>query len=236
MGRSAPLPCATRHRRKDERVASREDVGPILNGIPTHLPDIDPAETAGVARQPRRGHRRPRPDAGPLPHAAHARARPGRAGGRPVADDDRLRQHDQPRAGALVPRRRGGRAALPRLPALERRDDRAPRPAPRHRRRRPHLDLRLGRDPLRGRLQPLLPRQGPPRRWRPGLLPGPRLPRHVRPRVPRGAAVRGPPRRLPPGEVARRRRLAAGLPVLPAPAPDAATSGSSRRCRWASAR
>ena len=33
------------HRRKDERVASREDVGPILNGIPTHLPDIDPAET-----------------------------------------------------------------------------------------------------------------------------------------------------------------------------------------------
>jgi pyruvate dehydrogenase E1 component len=26
-------------------VASREDVGPILNGIPTHLPDIDPAET-----------------------------------------------------------------------------------------------------------------------------------------------------------------------------------------------
>ena len=26
-------------------MASREDVGPILNGIPTHLPDIDPAET-----------------------------------------------------------------------------------------------------------------------------------------------------------------------------------------------
>ena len=26
-------------------MASRDDVGPILNGIPTHLPDIDPAET-----------------------------------------------------------------------------------------------------------------------------------------------------------------------------------------------
>ena len=26
-------------------MASREDVGPILNGIPTHLPDIDPDET-----------------------------------------------------------------------------------------------------------------------------------------------------------------------------------------------
>ena len=44
---------------------------------------------------------------------------------------------------------------------------------------------------LRGRLQPLLPRQGPPRRRRPDLLPGPRLPRHVRPRLPRGPADRG---------------------------------------------
>ena len=26
-------------------MTSRDDVGPILNGIPTHLPDIDPAET-----------------------------------------------------------------------------------------------------------------------------------------------------------------------------------------------
>ena len=41
-------------------------------------------------------------------------------------------------------------------------------------------------------------------RRRPGLLPGPRLPRHVRPRVPRGPARRGPARRVPPGEVARR--------------------------------
>ena len=39
----------------------------------------------------------------------------------------------------MVPRRRGGRAPLPRLAALERRGHGAPRPAPGHRRRRPHL-------------------------------------------------------------------------------------------------
>ena len=197
-----------------------------------HRPRRDP----GVARQPRRGHRRPRPDACPLPHAAHARAGARRAGGRAVADDHRLRQHDQPRAGAVVPRRRGGRAALPGLPALERRDDRAPRAEARHRRRRPHLDLRLGGHALRGGLQPLLPRQGPPRRRRPDLLPGPRLPRHVRPRLPRGPPLRGPPRRVPPGEVARRRRRAARDARPTRTRASCRTSGSSRRCRWASAR
>ena len=38
-------------------------------------------------------------------------------------------------------------------------------------------------------LQPLLPGQGPPERGRPGLHPGPRLPRHLRPRLPGGPAV-----------------------------------------------
>ena len=51
-------------------------------------------------------------------------------------------------------------------------------------------------------LQPLLPRQGPPRRRRPDLLPGPRLPRHVRAGVPGGPAHRAPARRVPPGAVA----------------------------------
>ena len=88
------------------------------------------------------------------------------------------------------------------------------------------------RGAVRGRLQPLLPRPRRPRRWRPDLLPGPRLARHVRPRVPRGTAQRGPARRLPPGALARR----------PAACPPTRTrgscpsSGSSRRCRWASAR
>ena len=83
---------------------------------------------------------------------------------------------------------------------------------------------------LRGRLQPLLPRQGRRRRRRPGLLPGPRRARHLRPRLPRGPAHRGPARPLPPR--GRRRRPA----VVPAPAAACPTSGSSRRSRWASAR
>ena len=78
---------------------------------------------------------------------------------------------------------------------------------------------------LRGRLQPLLPRQGPPRRRRPDLLPGPRLPRHLRPRVPRGPPDREPARRVPPGAVPPGRRAA----VLPAPAADAGLLGVPHR-------
>ena len=57
------------------------------------------------------------------------------------------------------------------------------------RHRRPHLHVRLRGDALRSRLQPLLPRQGERRRRRHHLLPGPRLARHLRPRVPRRAAA-----------------------------------------------
>ena len=59
------------------------------------------------------------------------------------------------------------------------------------RRRRPHRHLRLRRLALRDRLQPLLPRQGGRRLRRPALHPGPRLPRHLRPRLPRRPADRG---------------------------------------------
>ena len=121
----------------------------------------------------------------------------------------------------MVPRRRVGRAPHPRLHPLERRDHGAPRPAPRRRRRWAHLHLRLVGDALRGRLQPLLPRQGPPRRRRPDLLPGARLPRHVRARLPRGPPDRAPAGRLPPGAVAPRRRPL----VLPAPAAHAGVLG-----------
>ena len=55
----------------------------------------------------------------------------------------------------------------------------------------------------------------PPRRRRPHLLPGARLPRHVRARVPRGPPDRGPARRVPPGAVAR--RVGGGLPSYPHP-------------------
>ena len=171
-----------------------------------------------MARLARRGHRGGRSGARTLRHAQAARARPSDAGRGPVADGDRLHQHHHARGRAVVPRRRGGRAPLPRLPALERRRHGPPRPGPRHRRRRTHLDVRLRRDPLRGRLQPLLARRRPPRWRRPGLLPGPRLPRHVCPRLPRGAAVRGTARRVPPGAQPRRGRQAARPAVLPAPA------------------
>ena len=174
-------------------------------------------------RVARRRHRRAGSPARPLRHAAAARARPGAPGRRPAADHHRLHQHDPARAGAVVPRRRARRAAHPGLHPLERGHDGAPRAAAGHRRRRPHLDVRQLGQPLRGRLQPLLPGQGPPRRRRPDLLPGPRLPRHVRPRVRRGAADRGPARRLPPGALPRRpgRRPA----VVPAPAADAGLLG-----------
>ena len=74
---------------------------------------------------------------------------------------------------------------------------------------------------VRGRLQPLLPRQGPRRVRRPGLLPGPRRAGHLRPRLPRGPADRGPARRVPAGALAPGRRAV----VLPAPAADAGLLG-----------
>ena len=107
------------------------------------------------------------------------------------------------------------------LDQMERRDHGAPRAAPGRRRGRPHLDLRLLGGALRGRLQPLLPRQVASRRRGPGVHPGPRLPRHLRPRLPRGPAQRGPARRLPPGAQPPRRRPA----VVPAPAADARLLG-----------
>ena len=195
----------------------------ISDGLPSQLPDIDPEETLewiesldGVIDE--RGRQ-----ARPLRHAAPAGTGPRAPGRRTPADHHRLHQHDPARAGAVVPRRRARRAAHPRLHPVERRDAGAPGAAAGHRRRRAHLHLRQLGQPLRGRLQPLLPGQGPPRRRRPDLLPGPRLARHVRPRVPRGPADRGPARRLPPGAVARRPRRRPA--VVPAPAADAGLLG-----------
>ena len=122
----------------------------------------------------------------------------------------------------MVPRRRGDRAPDPRVHPLERRGDGLRRQPPRPRGRRPHRDLPVLRQPLRGRLQPLLPWQGPPRRRRPDLHPGPRLAGHLRPRLPRGPADRGAADALPPGGAARRRQ---GPAVVPPPAADAGVLG-----------
>ena len=69
--------------------------------------------------------------------------------------------------------------------------------------RRSPLDVRQLGEPVRGRLQPLLPWQGRRRGRRPGLLPGPRRARDLRARLPRGTSERGPARPLPTGGQAR---------------------------------
>ena len=193
----------------------------ISDGLPSQLPDIDPAETAEWLESLDAVVDNAGPQPGALPHAQPAAAGPREAGRRAQPAQHRLHQHDPARERAVVPRRRARRAPDPRLHPVERGDHGAPGPAPGRRGRRPHLDVRLVGEPLRGRLQPLLPRQGPPRRRRPDLLPGPRLPRHVRPRVPRGPADRAAAGRLPAGALAPRRRPV----VLPAPAADAGLLG-----------
>ena len=159
--------------------------------------------------------------AGALSDAAVAGAGRRTAGSPAIADVDRLRQHDPDRDGAVVPRRRGCRTPLPGLDQMERRDHGASRAAPGSRCGRPYFDLRIVCCALRGRLQPLLPRQVASRRRRPGLHPGPRLPRHLRPGVPGRPADRRPARRFPSGAQPSRRRAA----VLPAPAADARLLG-----------
>ena len=178
----------------------------------------------GVDRVLRRDARGAGRAARPLHHVAAAPARAGASRLGAVAVLHRLRQHHPDRPGAVVPGRRGDRAALPGVDPVERGGDGAPRAAPGRRGRRAHLDLRVGGVAVRGRLQLVLPRQGPPRRRRPRLHPGPRLPRHLRPRLPRGPPGRPAPRRLPPGALARRagRRPA----VVPAPAADAGVLGA----------
>ena len=118
-------------------------------------------------------------------------------------------------------------AALSRQPR-DRAPHQEPRPLERHghgrpgqqeRRhpRRPHLHLRLVGHALRGRLQPLLPRARSSRRRRPGLLPGPRLARHLRPRLPRRPArPTSKLRKLPPRTCSRRRPVVVSAPVADA--------------------
>ena len=124
------------------------------------------------------------------------RARP-EAGGLPGHGLVPLRQHHPVRRGAGLPRRRVPRAADPGLHPLERRGHGGPGQCPLGGHRRPPVHLRQLRLPLRGGVQPLLPGQGRRRTRGPGLLPGPRLPRHLRPGLRRGPPLRGAARQLP---------------------------------------
>ncbi len=87
----------------------------------------------------------------------------------------------------------------------------------RRRHRWPPLHLRLLREPVRDRVQPLLPRQGRRPARRPRVLPRSRRARCLCPGLPRGPDDRGRSRPLPPRDRTRR----AGPVELPAPAPDA---------------
>ncbi len=166
---------------------------------------------------PGRRHQGRRPAPGRVPDAPVAAARRGRRSRAAQAAGDRLRQHHPDRRRARVRRRPGDGVADHRVEPLERgRDGHPGRPV---RGRRPHRHLRLGGLALRDRLQPLLPRQGGGRVRRPALHPGPRLPRHLRPRLPRRPAERAAARQLPPGGGRRRSAL------LPAPAAAALAVG-----------
>ncbi len=200
-----------------------------MEGSPYERRHAHPAERPRPVPRPRsggdrrvgglagRGHRGRRPEPGRLPHAPHPRARRGRRSRAAEAAGDRLRQHHPDGRRARVPRRRGDGAAHHGLEPLERGghgDPGQPRwPW------RPHRHVRLRRLALRDRFPALLPRQGGRRLGRPAVHPGPRLPRHLRPGLPRWTAERGAPRPLPAG--GGRRRPA----FLPAPAPAALALG-----------
>ncbi len=126
----------------------------------------------------------------------------------------------------MVPRRRGGRAPDPGVHPLERRGHGLERQPQGPRGRRPHRHLSVVGQPLRGRLQPLLQGQGRARRRRPDLHPGSRLPRCLRPRLPRGTPHRGAALPVPPGGPARTRQ---GPAVVPAPPADAGLLGVPHR-------
>ena len=143
----------------DERGGDRHQLG-MLSGFKQQLPDADPVETQewidaldDVVRAagPERADfllRKVLKRARQLQHRT--------AGARPVP----VHQHDLARAGAAVPRRRGHGAAHPPHHPLERGGDGGAREPPIGGDRRPSVDVRVGGEPLRSRLQPLLPRQG----------------------------------------------------------------------------
>ena len=206
-------------------VAAGEDTSHILSGLTNQLPDRDPEETAEWLESlddliQEQGTERAQYIMRSLLQRAGAQS----VGVPMVTTTDYVNTIPVDQE-AQFPGDEENRAQVPGLAALERRGHGAPGAAARHRRRRAHLHLRRRRDPVRGRLQPLLPRQGPPRRRGPGLLPGPRLPRHVRPRLHGRPADRGGHGRLPAGEVQGRPRPL----LLPAPAADAGVLGIPHR-------
>ena len=91
----------------------------VQAAAPGRRPDRDP----GLDRLLRPGHRPGGARTGPVRRLQAPQARPPAPGRAAAADPDPLHQHDQPRAGAVLPRRRGDRAADPPPRPLERGGD-----------------------------------------------------------------------------------------------------------------
>ena len=198
-----------------------------------HERPLDPA----AARQPRPRRQRPagkrrmarRAGLAAAGRRAAARARDhGHAGADGARPGDRLaagarhalRQHHPGGAAAGLPGRPGDRGAPGLADALERAGDGGARQPGARRTGRPHRQLRQRGRPVRGRLQPLLPRRRRRGRRRPGLLPAALGAGRLCARLPRRPPERGRPGALPAGDHARRARRA--RPVeLPASLADA---------------
>ena len=177
----------------------------------------------------RRRGRRPGADPGPLPAHEAAGAGPHQAGRLPGHGVDPVREHHPPRPGAVVPRRRVRRAPHPGLHPLERgghgdagpttaakasADTSPPTPA-RPRSTRSASTTSSGASPTAASGDLV-------------FFQGHASPGHLRPRLRRRAADRGPARPLPPGGVGGR-----GLPSLPPSPPPARLLGVPHRLHGA---
>ena len=137
-----PAASGLRCQRPDEAVTGAHGAPMHIDDFKQQLPDIDEAETRdwvdSFDQVVGPGGREPRP----VPDVQAAQARPP-APRRPAQPHpDPLHQHDQPRAGAVLPGRRGAGAPHPPADPLERRGD---GPAGEHQvrgHRRPPRDLR----------------------------------------------------------------------------------------------
>jgi hypothetical protein len=185
-------------------------------------PRYRPRRDQRMAGVPGRPARRQRQEPRQVHHAADAGARPRAPGRTARAPQQRLHQHHRAGVRALVPRRRAHRAPDPGVHSLERRSDGQQGQPQGAGGWRAHRHLPERGKPVRGRVQPLLPRQGPPRRRRPCLHPGPRLAWDLRPRVPGGAAEHRTTRCVPAGGLARSGQR---VVLLSASAADAALLG-----------
>ena len=133
--------------------------------------------------------------------------------GTSLPGDVALRQHDSPLGRAALPRQLAPRATDQESRPLERDGHGRPGQSRERGTRRAHLDVRVLRDALRGRLQPFPPRPRRGRARRHGLLPGPRLARRLCPRLPGGPAQRGAAPELPARVPASQRAVVLSAPL-----------------------